>query len=126
MLSLFSMVHLASVGGLLVHFSIGHQCVGDPSLSWTVVFYGHMEVSSSPILMSHFGIPVYIFPISSPKMMSPPPHRRMGGSQNRLRSKHNPDPNSNPNQFGDAVYPFIVKVISSKIFEVLYVMVFSY
>ena len=40
MLSLFSMVHLASVGGLLVHFSIGHRCVGDPSLSLSVVFPG--------------------------------------------------------------------------------------
>ena len=72
MLSLFCRVHLASVGGLVVHFSIGHQCVGDLSLSWTVVFYGHMEVSSSPILMSHFGIPVHIFPIGSLTMMSPP------------------------------------------------------
>ena len=40
MLSLFSMVHLVFVGGLLVHVSIGHQCVGDPSLSWLVVFPG--------------------------------------------------------------------------------------
>ena len=34
------MVHLACVGGLLVHFSNRHQCLGDLALSWSVVFSG--------------------------------------------------------------------------------------
>ena len=34
MLSLFSVVHLVSVGGLLIQFLVGHQGLSDQSLDW--------------------------------------------------------------------------------------------
>ena len=38
MLSLFSVVHSASVGGLLMQFLVGHQGLSDSSLHWASVF----------------------------------------------------------------------------------------